>query len=150
MDDCYCGPGPSRRVPRMGASSYGSRAPPPYDRPLPLSMPTAPRPRSPPRMPTTVPGHVRQGGYNPDETITNILDQTIRGDSTILRAPQPERLEETLDELNKLEYIERQNVEDDLREFQKNRRKLVFNVVSLQLSKTKKSLHKAAKKLGLK
>lgn len=49
-----------------------------------------------------------------------------------------EKLEETMEELTKLEFVERQNVERDLREFQRNRRKLVFDVISLQVSKVSK------------
>ncbi|KAF7270237.1 hypothetical protein GWI33_016787 [Rhynchophorus ferrugineus] len=76
-----------------------------------------------------------------------LAQSSVLDNSKLIKHPDIDKLEETMEELTKLEFVERQNVEHDLREFQRNRRKLVFDVVSLQVSKNRRSLLDGGKKL---
>lgn len=66
-----------------------------------------------------------------------------------VKTPDNTKFGAAMEELSKLEFVEMQNVEDDLRDFQLKRRKLVFNVAALNLSKSKKSVKNSVSKTGL-
>lgn len=161
-DGCHCGdpgsfrtPSRSRAVPRMGTSSLAGRPPMKMERRLPPSPPPPPRPLGLPRMaPRTVPGLQRSysKSLSPcrgDRTLTpGAGDRTLT--AAVVRSPDFTKFGSTMEELSKLEFVEMQNIEEDLRNFHMKRRKLVFNIASINLSKAKKSIKKAVSKMGFK
>lgn len=159
-DGCHCGdpgsfrtPSRSRAVPRMGTSSLAGRPPMKLERRLPPSPPH--RPLSLPRTaPRTVPGLQRSypkslSQCRGDKTLTpGAGDRTLT--AAVVRSPDFTKFGSTMEELSKLEFVEMQNIEEDLRNFHMKRRKLVFNIASINLSKAKKSIKKTVSKMGFK
>ncbi|XP_050302451.1 uncharacterized protein LOC126740463 [Anthonomus grandis grandis] len=145
-EDCVCGepvPPPSqRRFPKMGVSSLGPRPPPSINRSAGLN-------RTPPNMPITVPGLSRNRAG--DKTLTpGSANKTATNTSQITTCKEPDyaKYGTAMEELSKLEFVEMQNIEDDLRDFHIKRRKLVFNITSLNLSKARRCVKKAVTKMG--
>ncbi|CAG9769739.1 unnamed protein product [Ceutorhynchus assimilis] len=152
----------TRRRPRMGVSSLSRLSPPRVDRALPFCSTAAPRPQTPPRMPRTVPGLSRtpnNNDFNLDRTLSpGSADRTLTEHSSMrsksatenvsLRSPEASKFEKTMEELTRLEFVEMQNVEDDLREFHAKRRKLIFSIRLLNGSKARKMVKKVANKMG--
>lgn len=157
-DGCPCGdhgfstPTRLRAVPRMGTSSLAGRPPMKLERRLPPSPVSPPRPLSIPRAARTVPGLQRPYPKSPcraDKTLTpGAGDRTLT--AGVVRSPDFTKFGSTMEELSKLEFVEMQNIEEDLRNFHMKRRKLVFNIASINLSKAKKSIKKAVSKMGFK
>ncbi|ERL92808.1 hypothetical protein D910_10116 [Dendroctonus ponderosae] len=95
-------------------------------------------------MPRTGPPMIRKGRCPSPELLGR-----SRNLKATTRSPDFAKLGATMEELSKLEFVEMQNIEEDLRDFQLKRRKLVFNIASINLSKAKKSIKKAVSKMGL-
>lgn len=140
MGDCGCAPHPqSRSGRRPPFPQMGQHMPMQYDRRPPQARSNSPR---------TFPPQFRKG-RSPSPELLGVARVSSRNLKATTRSPDFARLGTTMEELSKLEFVEMQNIEEDLRDFQLKRRKLVFNIASINLSKAKKSIKKAVSKMGL-